>query len=211
MKKHGRIAAWAAVGMVGLCLCAGSAAGATEGSWPVAVALLPKIEAPGADQSVMGLRLNLLAGRHQNVAFLDIGTLANFVTGEAYGVQVAGLLNSTGVARGVLQAAGCVNRCYDDCYGLQLAGLHSRTDGTFIGLQLAAVCSANVFKGLQMGLANRTSNSSGVQIGVVNYAEQSEGIQLGLVNVMPDGRYPVMPLFNIAFPPSHLVYWRAIR
>ena len=26
-----------------------------------------------------------------------------------------------------------------------------------------------------------------------------EGIQLGLVNIMPDGRYPVMPIFNIGF------------
>ena len=199
MKRHGRIAAWVAAGMVGLCLFARTAAGANEGPWPVAVALLPKIEAPGADQSIMGLRLDLLAGRHQNVSFIDIGTLANFVTGEAYGVQVAGLLNSTGAARGVLQAAGCVNRCYGDCYGVQLAGLHSRTDETFIGLQLAAVCSAKVLKGLQMGLVNRTSNSSSVQVGIVNYAEQSEGIQIGLVNVMPDGRYPVMPLFNIGF------------
>ena len=199
MKRHGRIAAWVAAGMVGLCLFAGTAAGANEGPWPVALALLPKIEAPGADQDILGLRLDLLAGRHQNVAFLDIGTLANFVTEEAYGVQVAGLLNSTGVARGVLQAAGCVNRCYGDCYGVQMAGLYSRTDDTFVGLQLAAVCSADVLKGLQMGLVNRTSNSSSVQVGVVNYAEQSDGIQIGLVNVMPDGRYPVMPIFKSGF------------
>jgi len=199
MKKRGRIAAWAAAGMVGLCLFARTAVGATEGSWPVAVALLPAIEVPGAEQNITGLRLNLLAGCHQNVAFLDIGTLANFVAKEVYGVQVAGLLNSTESARGVLQAAGCVNRCYGDCYGLQAAGFHSRTEGTFIGLQLAAVCSANVLKGLQIGLANRTSNSSGVQIGVVNYAEQSEGIQIGLVNVMSDGRYPVLPVFNVGF------------
>jgi len=199
MKRHGRIAAWVAAGMVGLCLFAGTAAGANEGPWPVALALLPKIEAPGADQDILGLRLDLLAGRHQNVAFLDIGTLANFVTEESYGVQVAGLLNSTGVARGVLQAAGCVNRCYGDCYGVQMAGLYSRTDDTFVGLQLAAVCSADVLKGLQMGLVNRTSNSSSVQVGVVNYAEQSDGIQIGLVNVMPDGRYPVMPVLNIGF------------
>ena len=199
MRKRGRIAAWAAVGMAGLCLFARTAIGATEGSWPVAVALVPPIEVPGADQDVVGLRLNLLAGRHRNVAFLDIGTLANIVTREAYGVQVVGLWNSTGSARGALQASGCVNRCYSDCYGVQMAGIHSRTDGTLMGLQLAAVCSANVLKGLQVGLVNRTSNSSGVQVGIVNHAEQSEGIQIGLVNVMPDGRYPVMPVFNIGF------------
>ena len=199
MKKRGRIAAWAAAGMAGLCLCAGTAAGATESSWPVAVALVPSIEAPGADQDIVGLRLNLLAGRHRNVAFLDIGVLADIVTREAYGAQVAGLWNSTGSARGALQAAGCVNRCYGDCYGAQMAGVHSRTEGTFMGFQMAAVCSAKVLKGLQMGLVNRTSNSSGVQVGIVNYAEQSEGIQLGLVNIIPDGRSPVMPLFNIGF------------
>jgi hypothetical protein len=199
MKKHGRIAAWATAGIVGLCLFARTAAGATEGSWPIAVAIAPSFEAPGADQDVVGLRLNLLAARHRNVAFLDIGTLAGMVTREAYGVQVVGLWNSTGSARGALQAAGFVNLCYGDCYGAQTAGVHSRTEGTFMGLQLAAVCSANVLKGLQVGLFNRTSNSSGVQVGVVNYAEQSEGIQLGLVNIMPDGRYPVMPVFNLGF------------
>ena len=199
MKTRGHVAAWAAAGMAGLCLFARTAAGATEGSWPIAVAIAPSFEAPGADQNVVGLRLNLLAARHRNVAFLDIGTLAGMVTEEAYGVQVVGLWNSTGSARGVLQVSGCVNRCYGDCYGAQLAGIHSRTDETFIGLQLAAVCSAKVLKGLQMGLINRTDNSSGVQIGIVNYAEQSEGIQFGLVNIMHEGRYPVMPLFNIGF------------
>ncbi len=199
MKKHGRIAAWAAAGMAGLCLFARTAAGATEGSWPIAVAIAPSFEAPGADRDVVGLRLNLLAARHRNVAFLDIGTLAGMVTREAYGVQVVGLWNSTGSARGALQVAGCVNRCHGDCYGAQLAGFHSRSEGTFVGLQTGAVCEAGTLKGLQIGLVNRTSNSSGVQIGVVNYAEQSEGIQFGLVNVMPDGRYPVMPVFNIGF------------
>ena len=199
MKKRGHVAAWVAAGMVGLCLFARTAAGATEGSWPVAVSIVPAIEVPGADHDIVGLRLNLLVGRHRNVTFLDIGTLADIVTGEAYGVQVAGLWNSTGSACGALQVAGFVNLCYGDCYGAQTAGVHSRTEGTFMGLQLAAVCSANVLKGFQVGLFNRTSNSSGVQIGVVNYAEQSEGIQLGLVNVMPDGRYPVMPVFNIGF------------
>ena len=199
MKKSGHIAAWVAAGMVGLCLFARTAVGATEGSWPIAIAIAPSFEAPGADQDVVGLRLNLLAARHRNVAFLDIGTLAGMVTREAYGVQVVGLWNSTGSARGALQVAGCVNLCYDDCYGAQMAGAHSRTEGTFMGLQLAAVCSANVLKGLQVGLFNRASDSSGVQIGIVNHAEQSEGIQLGLVNIMPDGRYPVMPVFNIGF------------
>ena len=185
--------------MAGLCLCALTAAGATEGSWPVAVALLPTIEVPDADQNIMGLRLNLLAARHRNVAFLDIGTLAGMVTREAYGVQVVGLWNSTGSARGALQVAGCVNRCYGDCYGAQLAGFHSRSEGTFVGLQSGAVCAAGTLKGLQIGLVNRTSNSLGVQVGVVNYAEQSEGIQFGLVNIMPDGMYPVMPIFNLGF------------
>lgn len=199
MKKRGHVATWVAAGMVALCLFARTAAGATEGSWPVAVALVPPIESPDADQDVVGLRLNLLAGRHRNVTFLDVGTLADIVTSQAYGVQVAGLWNSTGSARGALQAAGFVNLCYGDCYGAQTAGAHSRTEGTFMGLQLAAVCSAKVLKGLQVGLINQTSNSSGVQVGVINYAEQSEGIQFGLVNVMPDGRYPVMLAFNIGF------------
>ena len=199
MKRHKHITAWMAAGMVGLCLFAGTAAGASEGSWPIAIAIAPPLEVPGADQNIAGLRLNLLAARHRNVAFIDIGTLAGMVTEEAYGVQVVGLWNSVGSARGALQVAGCVNRCYGDCYGAQLTGLHSRSEGTFVGFQAGAVCEAGTLKGLQIGLVNRTSNSSGVQVGIVNYAEQSEGIQLGLVNVMPGGRYPVMPLFNIGF------------
>ena len=199
MKKHGHVAVWVAAGMAGLCLFARNAAGATEDSLPVAVAVVPSLEAPGAERDIVGLRLNLLAGRHMNVAFLDVGTLADIVTREAYGLQIAGLWNSTGSARGVLQAAGCVNLCYGDCYGAQAAGIHSRSEGTLMGFQMAAVCSAKVLKGLQVGLINRTGNSSGVQFGIVNYAEHSDGIQFGLVNVMPDGRYPVMPVFNIGF------------
>ena len=142
MKKHGHVAVLVAAGMAGLCLFARNAAGATEDSLPVAVAVVPSLEAPGAERDIVGLRLNLLAGRHMNVAFLDVGTLADIVTREAYGLQIAGLWNSTGSARGVLQAAGCVNLCYGDCYGAQAAGIHSRSEGTLMGFQMAAVCSA---------------------------------------------------------------------
>ena len=79
MKKSGHIAAWVAAGMVGLCLFARTAVGATEGSWPIAIAIAPSFEVPSADQDVVGLRLNLLAARHRNVTFLDIGTLAGMV------------------------------------------------------------------------------------------------------------------------------------
>ena len=53
----------------------------------------------------------------------------------------------------------------------------------------------NTRDGMGLQLLQRT----GVQVGIVNYAEQSEGIQLGLVNIMPEGRYPVMPIFNLGF------------
>ena len=199
-------AARAAGGLAGMCLWTQTAAGTPEpmnpaerGAVPFALAVVPALETPGPDRDVVGLRINLLAGRHRNVSFLDVGLLADIVDMEAYGVTAAGLWNSTGSAHGALQAAGAVNICYGDCYGAQLAGAHSRTEGTCVGLQSAAVCHAQAFKGLQIGFINRAGELSGVQVGVVNYAEQSEGIQFGLVNVMPDGRYPVMPIFNIGF------------
>ncbi len=86
-----------------------------------------------------------------------------------------------------------------DMYGITAAGIWNSVGGTCVGLQVASVGFAHTFKGLQVGIVNRTDGLTGVQVGVVNYAEQSEGIQLGLVNVMPDGRYPVMPIFNIGF------------
>ena len=202
MKTFSKVVARAALGVAGLCLLPRPAAAAPEtaqSAVPVAVAVVPSLEAPGPERDVVGLRLNLLAGRHRNVSFLDVGLLADIVDREGYGVTLAGLWNSTGSARGALQVAGAVNLCLGDCYGVQVAGAHSRTEGTAIGLQAAAICFAQSFRGLQVGFVNRTSDLSGVQLGVINFAEQSEGIQFGLVNVMPDGRYPVMPIFNIGF------------
>ena len=201
MKACRAFAARAALGLIGLCLMArpAAAADATGAPFPVALAVVPSLEAPGPDRDIVGLRLNLLAGLHRNVSFLDMGVLADLVEQDSYGVTVAGLWNSTGSARGALQAAGVINLCHGDCYGLQAAGIHSRTEGVFIGLQAAALCFAETSKGLQAGAINRTGTLEGVQVGLSKFAERSTGIQLGLVNVMPDGRYPVMPVFNLGF------------
>ena len=67
-------AAHAAAVMAGMLLFAHAAAGAPEtvgttgrGAVPFALAVAPTLEAPGPDRDVVGVRLNLLAGRHRNV------------------------------------------------------------------------------------------------------------------------------------------------
>ena len=51
MKRHKHITAWMAAGMAGLCLFAGTAAGASEGSWPIAIAIAPLAVYLASDES----------------------------------------------------------------------------------------------------------------------------------------------------------------
>lgn len=174
---------------------------ATPGSWtPVALGIVPCVELPSSDWSVIGLRIGLLASRHADVLFLSVSGLADLATGDVNGIEVGGLCNHIGSSSGAFQVAGLVNSVDRDFSGLQVAGVYNAVNGHAYGMSVAPYCRAKAMDGLQIGLFNKTDALGGVQIGVVNFAEDGScGLQIGVVNVMKDGRYPVMPVFNLGF------------
>ena len=153
-------------------------------STPFAISFAPGFEAPGEDWDVFGIRLNIFAGRHHDVAFLDLGTVANLASGEACGLQVAGIYNQVDSSEGIFQAAFVANYCRNSLSGVQVSAVN--VAGTVCG-------------GVQAGVFNRAEALTGLQIGVVNYTHQAEGIQIGLLNIIADSPCAVMPIVNIGF------------
>lgn len=171
----------------------------SAGTTPFAFSIVPGVSLPFDDWSVMGLRLNLFAGRHRDVWGIDVGGLGNEVTGHLTGLQGAGIWNRIGQADAAIQSAGIANLCERDFDGLQSAGIYNWTGGTMTGVQLAFVNRAGGFAGLQVGLFNSVDNGGGVQIGVLNMARALEGLQIGLLNVNENSTVPFFPIANFAF------------
>lgn len=175
------------------------AAESSAGISPVAVSILPTLEVPGETWSVYGLRANLLAGRHRDIAGFDIAGLGNIVVEDFDGVQVAGIWNSIGRSDGAVQFAGILNHCRTDFCGLQVAGIANLSDGACQGAQFGLVNRASALSGLQVGLYNNVDRGSGVQIGLINSANALEGLQIGAINLISDSTVPFFPVINCAF------------
>lgn len=171
----------------------------SAGAMPLAVSILPALEVPGENWSVYGLRVNLLAGRHHDVAGFDIGGLGNIAVEDFDGIQAAGLWNSIGRSDGAVQVAGILNRCDRDFTGLQVASFANVADGICEGAQVALVNRAIDLSGLQLGIYNNIDRGSGVQIGVINSARSLEGLQIGVINIIRDSSIPFFPVINFAF------------
>jgi len=154
-------------------------------SSPYALSFAPKLEMPGEDWDVCGLRLNILVGSHRAVYAIDVGGLGNFADYKMDGIGVAGLFNSVGESDGAILVAGLFNFVAFDFAGCQISGLYSCTDGTH--------------RGLQVGVANYAGKLAGAQIGAINYAERLEGVQIGLFNLNRSSPITFMPIMNLAF------------
>lgn len=166
---------------------------------PFAVSVVPPAEWPSENWSVYGVRLNLFAGRHDDVAFLDIGGIANLATGEMAGISTAGLYNQVAESPGALQTAGIVSLCHNSFSGIQVSGVFAKVADLMTGLQVSPIALSGTLQGLQIGVFNRVERMVGLQVGVVNYAYQADGLQIGLLNAIADSQMPVMPLANIGF------------
>lgn len=151
---------------------------------PLAVSVFPGFQLPGDDWDVTGIRLNVFAGRHNNVYAIDIGGIANLAKGEVCGFEATWIYNQIGHSNGLLQIAGIANYCKDGLVGVQMAPIN--LTGTAKG-------------GWQIGLFNRTEALTGLQFGLVNYAYQAKGVQIGLLNVISDSMLPVLPIVNLGF------------
>jgi len=167
---------------------------------PFALSLFLGLDLPPSDYSVTGLRLGIFAGRHEDVLFFSVSSIADLVTDNVNGLQVAGCCNHAGRSTGAFQTAGFVNSIGADFTGLQVAGLYNAVHGTLAGASIAPLTNSKATDGLQIGFFNKTKTLNGVQIGAINLTEESDGgIQIGAFNIMKDAKYPVMPIMNAGF------------
>jgi len=180
-----------------------------------AVGIVPGVSFPEEDWDVLLLRMNLLAGRHRSVSFVDLGLVANEVDGQSLGLQLSGVWNRNLGSPGQFQIAGAANLCDGEFYGWQCAGLVSlaRSDfegwqcagllnfaeGGAEGLQTGLVNAAERLDGVQIGVANYARSGSGVQIGVFNWAQSFTGVQIGAGNIIVNAPIPFLPLVNASF------------
>ena len=117
---------------------------------PIQLSLFNPIQIVPENESVSGLRFNLIYGKNANVTGLDLG-LVNQTTGMENGVQWGGVNLTDGGVTG--WQAGFVNISKGNSVGLQ-TGAVNHHQGHFHGLQFSIVNYAATLKGLQLGIIN---------------------------------------------------------
>ncbi len=117
---------------------------------PIQLSLFNPIQIVPENESVSGLRLNLIYTKNVDVTGLDWG-LVNKTTGKQLGVQF-GFVNLTDGGFTGWQS-GAVNVTRGNSVGLQTSWVNYH-DGFFNGLQFSIVNYAATLKGLQLGLIN---------------------------------------------------------
>lgn len=184
-------------------------------STPLQVALWNPVQVFPEDDTVGGIRLNILYGSNQDVNGLDLG-LVNRTIRHAKGLHVGGLINTVDQDTTGLQIGGLVNDVGQEMKGLQVAGianvardmkgvqvgiLGNSAQGDARGLQTGLVNADDKgLGGLQIGLWNTVDqDTNGIQVGLVNITETMYGGQLGLINIIKDGPVPFFPIINLGF------------
>lgn len=174
---------------------------------PVSVNLIPPVQFPPSDFSVIAIRVSALWGHHRNVYGFDLGLVGNITDQSFAGLGASGVFNytkGTTTALG-LQIAGLVN--YNEnktrVFGLQAASISNinSAETSVIGFQLALANWGphTTVSGLQIGIYNKAKNIYGLQVGLINECTDLHGIQIGLVNFHTQGLFAVSPLINFGF------------
>ena len=101
----------------------------TAGVFPLSIGLIPPAQFPAEDWDVMGLRLNIFVGQHNNVGFIDLGVLGNLSHGDVMGLEIAGVWNQVAQNAQVIQIAGIGNHVLGQFKGLQFAGVVDEENG----------------------------------------------------------------------------------
>lgn len=151
-------------------------------TYPVAVDVVSPLQLPGANDSVCGLRLNLLYGKNRDVCGVDLG-LVSRAAGNQRGLQLGGFNWDENAFCG-FQGAAVGNIVGSDACGLQLSTALNLNQGAFCGVQVALFNWDHTFTGVQAGLANRNYGlSHGVQLGLVNVdLNEYAGVSFGAIN-----------------------------
>jgi len=117
---------------------------------PFQLSLFNPIQIVPENESVSGIRLNLIYTKNVNVTGFDMG-LVNVTTGKQLGVQWGGVNVTEGGFTG--WQAGFVNISRGDFVGFQSSWVNYH-GGHFNGLQFSIVNYTESLKGLQLGLIN---------------------------------------------------------
>lgn len=117
---------------------------------PFQLSLFNPIQIVPENESVSGIRLNLIYTKNVNVTGFDFG-LVNVTTGKQLGVQWGGVNVTEGGFTG--WQSGMVNVSHGDFVGLQSSWVNYH-GGYFNGLQISIVNYTETLKGLQIGLIN---------------------------------------------------------
>lgn len=117
---------------------------------PVQLSLFTPVQIVPENESVSGIRLNLIYTKNVNVSGFDWG-LVNKTTGKQLGVQWGFVNLVDGGFTG--WQSGAVNVTYGSSVGLQ-TGWVNYHGGFFNGLQFSIVNYSATLKGLQLGLIN---------------------------------------------------------
>jgi hypothetical protein len=117
---------------------------------PIQLSLFNPVQIVPENESVSGIRLNLIYTKNANVSGFDWG-LVNKTTGKQLGVQWGFVNLVDGGFTG--WQSGAVNVTYGSSVGLQ-TGWVNYHGGFFNGLQFSIVNYSATLKGLQLGLIN---------------------------------------------------------
>lgn len=144
---------WVILGLVSLIIILLSAPGYAKNR-PIQIALVTPIQIFPEDNSITGIRLNLLYGRNVSVTGLDVGLVNHTTTGKFIGLQY-----------------GLVGLSDSDFSGWQDCVVNI-TNKKFEGFQFGWVNYADYMSGFQLGLVNYAKTAKGLQIGLVNIIRQ---------------------------------------
>lgn len=121
---------------------------------PIQVALFNPVQIFPENNSITGLRLNIIYGKNVNVSGIDWG-FVNSTTGKQVGAQW-----------------GFVNLVDNGFLGLQ-GGFVNLTDNKFEGLQYGFVnYHKGKVSGVQFGFINYAGSMYGLQVGLINIINQ---------------------------------------
>lgn len=148
---------------------------------PVQLALFDPAQIVKNDQSVTGLRIDLIYGKNANMTGLELG-LVNYTTGDQSGLTYGAVSYVEGAFTGWQNNIVCI------------------ADKRFLGLQSGAFNQSKDGHGVQFGFVNVTDRMSGLQLGIVNYAKvMDKGLQIGVGNIITEGGIPFLPIVNWRF------------
>jgi hypothetical protein len=182
-----------------------------------AAALLPTVGGAGED-TVAYSSLNLLAGKNHTVNGVEIGGVANLLTGDQEGFEVAGVGNGIqgyskgfvvgGVANVIGESAvgfhvgGVTNVVAKESTGFMVGGVANVLGDDAVGWHIGGV--TNLIAGDSVGwhvagVADFVGKKmTGLQTSTINVAKDMTGAQIGVINVAGNATGAQIGVINVA-------------